>query len=279
MMDLNSIAEENNFGIKEALPLGGGDINEVFLISTRDGENLVLKINDAQDFPGMFEAEKKGLETLKAVDCIDVPTVINTGQVGDTSYLLLEHKPKGRQNAEFWEEFGIQLAALHQNSNKKFGFAEDNYIGSLLQQNTWCKEAPEFFIKRRLEPQLALADKYDLGIGKYFLRNIAENIPDEEPSLIHGDLWNGNFLVNAEGYPCLFDPAVSYGPREMDLAMMKLFGGFDRRLFDSYNESFPLERGFEERVPLWQLYYLLIHLNIFGKGYRSQVLNIIGKYN
>lgn len=276
-----AIAEENSFEISDVKELGGGDINEVFLITTVSGEKLVVKLNDSAEFPGMYKSEKNGLETLAGTNTIEIPKVINIGETGDQSYMLLEYKETGKPGANFGETFGPQLAGLHKNTSDQFGFSEDNYIGSLPQYNTRHTDAAEFYVTQRIAPQLELAKKqnFDLGISKYFLRNISENIPDEPPALIHGDLWNGNILITAEGSACLIDPAVAYAPREMDLAMMKLFGGFDPIIFRAYAEEFPLERGFEERVPLWQLYYLLVHLNIFGKGYKNQVDNIVKKYN
>lgn len=276
---LKNIAGENSIGLSEWEAIGGGDICEVFLITGSKKDKFILKLIDSTGITDMFPKEMHGLNALKETGCIDIPAPIATGEVKDYSYLLLEYRAKGNATGDFWEKFGEQMACLHKHTNKNFGFSEDNYIGSLLQKNTWSKEAPDFYINQRLKPQLALAKKFELKISEDFLENIAENIPDEPPSLIHGDLWNGNFLINDKGAPCLFDPAVAYAPREMDLAMMKLFSGFDRKLFDVYNELFPLERGFEERLPLWQLYYLLVHLNIFGKGYRNQVENIIKKYN
>lgn len=276
---LKDIAGEHSIIVNQWEAIGGGDICEVFLITAPKKDKYILKLIDAAGIPDMFPREMNSLKALKETGCIDIPEPLASGEFGNHSYLLLEHRPEGKAKVDFWEKFGEQLACLHQNSNKEFGFFEDNYIGSLLQRNTWTRQAPDFYINQRLKPQLELAEHYELNISEDFLENIAENIPDEAPSLIHGDLWNGNFLINAEGAPCLFDPAVAYAPREMDLAMMKLFGGFDRKLFDAYNEHLPLERGFEDRLPLWQLYYLLVHLNIFGKGYRNQVVNIIKKYN
>lgn len=281
IMDFKYIAEQNSFEIATVDELGGGDINEVFLITTTKAEKFVVKVNDAKEFPGMFQSEMEGLQTLAKTGCIKIPKPIHTGEFDDKAYLLLEYFPTGKQGNDFWENFGSQMACLHQHTAKEFGFNKDNYVGSLPQKNSWSEDPVEFYITCRLAPQLKLAgeNKYDLGISKYFIRNVSENIPDEPPSLIHGDLWNGNLLITSKGEPCLIDPAVAYAPREMDLAMMKLFGGFDHRLFSAYNEAFPLERGFEERLPLWQLYYLLVHLNIFGKGYLNQVNNIIRRYN
>ena len=276
---LKNIALAQSINLTQWEAIGGGDICEVFLITASKNDKFILKLIDRSGIPGMFSKEMNGLKALKDTGCIDIPAPIADGELENYSYLLLEYRSKGKPGGNFWEKFGEQVACLHKNTKEEFGFFEDNYIGSLLQKNTWTRDPSDFYINHRLKPQLELAKQYHLNVSEDFFENIAENIPDEPASLIHGDLWNGNFLINSQGAPCLFDPAVAYAPREMDLAMMKLFSGFDRKLFDVYNEEFPLERGFEERLPLWQLYYLLVHLNIFGKGYRNQVVNIIQKYN
>ncbi|MDT0645472.1 fructosamine kinase family protein [Zunongwangia sp. F260] len=278
---INQAGEENGFSVKKFQPLTGGDINDVFLIETGTSEKLVIKINDSNKYPGMFKTEKAGLDELRKAEVIDVPENLYTGEVQDQSYLILRYIESADKTPEFWEVFGEQMAALHKTTSEKFGFETDNYIGSLPQYNKRCVSASEFYISQRLEPQLKMAQNtgYDLGNTATFLKNVSELVADEPPALIHGDLWGGNYIVNAEGFPCLIDPAVAYGPREMDLSMMKLFGGFDAELFKSYNSHFPLESGFEERVPLWQLYYLLVHLNIFGLGYKKSVESIIRRYS
>ncbi|SDS12627.1 fructosamine kinase family protein [Gramella sp. MAR_2010_147] len=260
--------------------LTGGDINEVFLIEC-GSEKFVVKLNDSEKFPGMFEAEKTGLEELYDASAIDIPEVLKTGKVSSKSYLLLEHKNAAPKISGFWEMFGEQLAKLHQQSSKSFGFRKDNYIGSLPQYNEHRDSAAEFYIDMRLQPQIEMAENkgFQLNVKDSFYRNCENLIPSEPPALIHGDLWNGNYLVNAQGNPCLIDPAVTYAPREMDLGMMKLFGGFHENLFQTYNEIFPLQGNWEERISLWQLYYLLVHLNIFGAGYRSQVTAIIKRFS
>jgi hypothetical protein len=277
---LYKIAEENKLKNPKFSRLTGGDINDVFLI-TSEGKKLVVKINNASKFPGMFAAEKAGLEALQKPSVIDVPNVLGIGEIDSTAYLLIEFRESAAKNTDFWETFGKQMAALHKTTSIEFGFHQDNYIGSLPQRNNKKTSAADFYISERLEPQLKLAkDKgYDLGVEKSFFRNILAIIPDEKPALIHGDLWGGNYLVNAEGNPCLIDPATAFAPREMDLAMMKLFGGFNKQLFEVYYQKFPLELGFEERIPLWQLYYLLVHLNLFGTGYKPQVTSIIRQFS
>jgi len=278
---IHSAAEKINFNLKSFAALTGGDINEVFMLTSTTNEKLVIKINNAQKFPGMFEAEMAGLKALAAPNCIDIPKAHLTGEFQDYAYLLLEYKDTAPEIADFWQLFGEQLANLHSTTSEKFGFKEDNYIANLHQYNSWSISASEFYITQRLEPQLKLAIEkgYLTKIPDSFFKNISALIPNEAPALIHGDLWNGNYIVNSEGKPCLIDPAVSFAPRELDLALMKMFGGFDPQLFESYHSQFPISQGFEERIEIWQLYYLLVHLNIFGIGYKNQVQQIITHFN
>lgn len=277
---LHQIAQKENLELLNAKALSGGSINEVFLLETDVGKRII-KINAASKFPNMFQAEKTGLESLENANTLDVPKFFSVGEIGKTAYLLMEYKPEGNPVPGFWENFAEGLAKLHRNSNSHFGFSASNYIGSLPQYNGKESAAAEFYTNQRLEPQFKMASENGFSfknLDKVF-QNISQEIPDESPALIHGDLWSGNYLVNEKGLPCLIDPAVCYGPREMDLAMMKLFGGFSTEVFTKYHENFPLEPGFEKRIPLWQLYYLLVHLNIFGSGYFSQVGSIVKKYS
>lgn len=278
---LSRIAEENGLELTESTPLSGGDINSVYLLETASSENLVLKLNRADRFPGIFDAEAAGLKILRETGSIDVPEVKASGNAGTYAYLLMEYRKPGTPAKDFSEIFGRQLASLHRHTANKFGFPEEGYIGSLPQPNSYCETAVDFYISQRLQPQLKMAEdrNYDLKVPESFFRNISHIIPNEAPALIHGDLWSGNYLVNAQGLPCLIDPATAYAPREMDLGMMKLFGGFDRQVFDSYAENFPLQPGHKERIPLWQLYYILVHLNIFGTAYRERALNIIRQFS
>lgn len=274
------IAEAEDFELQEISPLSGGSINSVFAVSTSEGKR-VIKINDSRKFPGMFPAEKKGLEILKTSRSFDIPEVYTCGEIENMAYLILEFKEEGNKHSEFWSEFAEDLSVLHKNSASYFGFEESNYIGSLPQFNEKVNSAAEFYLTQRLEPQLKNAGDRGFSFKNIpsFFKNISEEIPEEASSLIHGDLWSGNYLVNETGSPCLIDPAVCFGPREMDLAMMKLFGGFPEEVFQIYEEIFPLKPDFKNRISIWQLYYLLVHLNIFGSGYLPQVKRIIERYS
>lgn len=265
--------------IRFSKQLHGGDINNTFFIKT-DSDDYVVKINSAQNYPGMFEAEKIGLKTLESTNTIRVPKSSFTGQGGGASFLIMEYIPQGRKAPYFWEIFGQQLAQLHHNSRETFGFSSDNYIGSLKQHNDRFISIQEFYITQRIDPQIRLAktNGYEFKNSDSFYKELENLIPHEKPALVHGDLWNGNYLIDPEGKPCLIDPAICYMHRETDIAMMHLFGGFEAHLFESYQEIYPLEKGWQKRLDIWQLYYLLVHLNLFGSSYYSSVLHILNKY-
>lgn len=241
----------------------------------------MAKLNKTAAFPEMFNTEAKGLKLLKSSNSFRIPNVIAIGEIGKTSYLLMEYISENNPNSNFWETFAQNLSKMHQNTQDHFGLDHDNYIGSLPQQNSYCRNASEFYISQRLEPQFKTA----IDNGFYFrnleqcLKNIYGKIPNEPPALIHGDLWSGNYLVSENGNPVLIDPAAAFASREMDLAMMRLFGGFPEKVFVCYHSFFPLKDGWESRVQLWQLYYLLVHLNLFGSGYLTSVKSIVANYH
>lgn len=277
---LQKIANTHSLDLRSSQALTGGDINDVFLLKCTS-EQYVVKINSELKFPGMFTAERKGLELLADSASFRIPRVLYSGTIGTYSYLLMEYIEPGSKGPDFWPQFGETLAALHRNSRDTFGLDHDNFIGSLVQVNGSHRQASDFYISERLEPQFRLArDSGKLTINTTeFYGVVSEIIQKEPPSLIHGDLWNGNYMVDSKGIAVLIDPAVSYSIREMDLAMMRLFGGFPESVFSTYNEAFPMESEWRDRMELWQLYYLLVHLNLFGSGYLSQVREVIDQYS
>ncbi|RMA57610.1 fructosamine kinase family protein [Ulvibacter antarcticus] len=274
------IATKYKLDIKSVTPLSGGDINKVFKLKCAS-EDVVIKLSNKSEFHAMFETEAKGLELLQSTRSFRIPKVIGTGDFVDETYLLLEYIPHGTPSPDFDLKFANNLVMLHQNTQRHFGLPYSNYIGSLPQYNGEESTATGFYIDQRLQPQLEIA--YDLGFQfpniDLFFGNITDEIPEEPPALIHGDLWSGNFLIASEGSPVLIDPAVSFAIREMDLGMMKLFGGFSEAIYSEYNNIFPLVENWENRIQIWQLYYLLVHLNLFGSGYYSQVKSIIKRYS
>src|SRR6185295_11747341 len=185
-------------------------INDALCLNTTAGK-LFLKYNDAKRFPGMFEAEAKGLSLLRAVNALYVPALIATGDSGGTSFLILEWIDSGKRQKYFWEDFGSKFARLHQHSSENFGLDHDNYIGSLPQSNRQHKTWIEFFIEERLGKQIAIAinsGAISPAMVKQFdnlFRKVPEIIPEEKPSLLHGDLWNGNFMTAHDGSACLID--------------------------------------------------------------------------
>lgn len=274
---------DKDFRIQSARPLSGGDINEVYAIETTEGTKC-LKLNSEKRFPGIFKAEFDGLKTLASSGSIKVANPVANGVAQGEGFLLLDYISSGLPKTNFWEDFGGQLANLHKQSNHSFGLNSNNYIGSLIQNNAEINDWDQFFYEYRIQPQVSLAikkgflEKTDVDTFERFRYHLKEIFPIEPPALLHGDLWNGNYMIDSAGDPVLIDPAIYYGHREMDLAMTKLFGGFDRKLYQSYNEQYPLELGWEERIPYYNLYPLLVHLNLFGSGYLSSVRQIIKKF-
>lgn len=269
--------------IISTVALGGGSINQAFRVETSSG-NYFLKYNLAKRYPGMFAFEARGLTILENAACIQVPGVLHYTETGNYSFLLLGFIKSQVPSANFWQLFGQRLALLHQKSSPDFGLDHDNYIGSLKQSNNNHLRWTEFLIGERLQPQVKLAfdesllNIRDLQRLELLYKKLPEILPVEPPSLIHGDLWSGNYMVGSDGNPCIIDPAVYYGHREMDIAMSKLFGGFSMEFYRSYNEEYPMEKGWEDRVELNQLYPLLVHLNLFGGGYSRQVRQVLMAY-
>jgi len=269
--------------VRRVTPLSGGSINLAAKLDTTAGV-FFLKANDAMKYPGMFEKEASGLEKLSSTNTITIPQVIMAGETQDQSFLVLEFIEGRARQSDFWTSFGTSLALLHKNYGNHFGFEEDNFIGSLRQSNKQHATWINFFIEERLERQLKLAmsggsmTSDDEKSFSQLYRRLEDLIPIEAPSLIHGDLWSGNFITGKDGHACLIDPAVYYGHREMDLAMSRLFGGFDADFYEAYQQESPLEAGFEDRVDIHNLYPLMVHVNLFGGGYVGQVRSILKRF-
>lgn len=280
---VRKIEELTNERVKGFSLVGGGCINNGGRLVTDKGHYFV-KWNDAQQYPRMFEAEAKGLALLRQPECIRVPVPVSHGHAGGYQFLLLEHIEQASKSRGYWDDFGVKLAALHRQSGETFGLDHDNYIGSLPQYNDRDTSWIGFFVARRLRPQVELAyqgNRIDVDVCRKFdalFEKLATMLPGERPSLVHGDLWSGNLLADEGGEPCLIDPAVYYGNREVDLAMTQLFGGFENTFIYAYNSVFPLLPGYSARFDIYNLYPLLVHLNLFGSSYRPQVVSILRQY-
>lgn len=263
--------------------VGGGSINQTYKLET-EGGNYFIKINDAARYPQMFEKEARGLELLKSAETLKVPSVVHYDSSGSDAYLLLEFIESGSSGGDFWERFGSDLAAMHRKSHDYFGLDHDNYMGSLYQYNAPHEKWVDFFVEERLEKQVRLAhddgaiNRNDIALFEKLYPKLDGYFPDEPPALVHGDLWSGNYMAAASGKAALIDPAAYYGHREVDIAMSTLFGRFSPEFYRSYNQAWPMESGWEERLDIYNLYPLLIHVNLFGGGYWGSVKSILKRF-
>ena len=264
--------------------VGGGSINNTYQVKVDDHVKFFLKINSATKYPRLFQKEKNGIEFLRRQGIIQVPRVIICDEIDDHQVLLLEWIEGGIRSEKFWKTFGEQLAALHHVTNSHFGFEEDNYTGALPQINREETNWVDFFIHCRLQPQINLAKQKHLLQAKHLdaFEILHQHLPmifdNESPSLLHGDLWNGNYMCNEDSKPVLIDPAIYFGHRSIDLGMTTLFGGFDKVFYESYNYHFPFPKNYREQWEVCNLYPLLIHLNLFGAGYLSQMESILKRF-
>jgi fructosamine-3-kinase len=269
--------------VVKATRLSGGDINDAFALHLSNGEAVFVKTHPRSP-SGMFEAEARGLRWLAEAGAIRVPEVLAVSD-GSPAFLVLELLKPSRRRADFDERLGRALAALHAFRAPSFGLDHDNFIGRLPQSNAAEETWVSFFWTARLQPQLRLAT--DRGLIDAATRARFDRLrvalpelcgPEEPPARLHGDLWGGNLHVDEAGEPCLIDPAVYGGHREIDLAMMRLFGGFGERVFAAYQEASALSPGADERVSLYQLYPLLVHVNLFGGAYVGSVERALSEY-
>ena len=275
--------------VTEITGVSGGDINRAYRLTASDGTRLFMKCNAKANLP-FFLAETEGLEAIASAGAIRTPTVLGAGT--DDRYgafLLLEWIEAAPRKQNYWESFGHRLAALHNwdasglIGNGMFGFPHDNFIGAGKQINTPSGSWIEFFRDCRLAPMLARADGYldaaDKKNAQYLLDHLDEYLEEpERPSLLHGDLWCGNFTTGSDGEAWLIDPAAYVGHREADLAMTELFGGFPAVFYEAYKEAHSLQPGYERRRDLYNLYHLLNHLNLFGAAYLDSVRQILREY-
>lgn len=269
--------------IKRKSSVGGGCIANAQKVEFQSGYKVFVK----SGFVGrMFVKEANGLKELAKSNAFRIPKVLEV----DDDFLVLEYIETGAKDAEFFKHFGRQLAYLHRFTTDEFGFFEDNYIGSSQQSNIpsikgktdWAT----FYLENRLLYQFKMAEKkgyVDAGFRTDF-KKLEGKIPhilkhsEELPTLMHGDLWGGNYMTDQNGKPVLIDPAVYYGHRELDLAMTYIFGGFYPDFYEAYQKENPLKEGWEFRLNLYKLYHILNHLNIFGMGYYREAQTLIQYY-
>jgi protein-ribulosamine 3-kinase len=267
-------------GEARATPMAGGDINSAFRLDTGGGRYFV-KLNDAAR-ESMFAAERAGLEAIEQSATIRVPRVYLTGNDGQYSYIVMEYiELRGSVDGA---RLAKALAAMHACVEPRFGFHCDNTIGSTPQPNDFCDDWIEFWREQRLGFQLAVAGNNGLPprlleSGARLAQDLDRFFDDYRPraSLLHGDLWSGNWGADEQGNPVIYDPACYYGDHEADLAMMELFGNPGERFFAAYRELFPIDDGYPLRRDLYNLYNLLNHANLFGGGWTGQAQGVIDR--
>ncbi len=268
------------FDSATATPVGGGCINDAWRIEA-DGRPWFVKLNHEGRL-AMFEAEAEGLAELAKPGALRVPKPVGTGVGGVQAFLVLTWIDVAPANGEVHRRLGEGLARQHTVTADRHGWHRDNTIGSTPQINRQASRWSEFLRDQRLGYQLALAARNGYGSaladgGERLLGSLDVLLGDDDPapSLLHGDLWGGNWAMTDDGAPVIFDPAVFYGDREADIAMTELFGGFGRGFYDAYRSVWPVEDGSAVRIALYKLYHVLNHLNLFGGGYLAQAKGLI----
>jgi fructosamine-3-kinase len=260
--------------------VGGGCINETLCLEG-EGRKFFIKLNDAARVE-MLEAEAAGLQEIRASQSLRAPEPIALGTSNKRCWLALEYIELKSPRASTSELLGQQLARMHRNTADTFGWERDNTIGATPQPNPWSENWPRFFRDHRLGFQLALAAARGapsplIDSGNALTDDLEDFFADyrPQPSLLHGDLWGGNWGADEHGLPVIYDPAVYFGDREADLAMTELFGGFDSGFYSAYQADWPLDSGYSHRKHLYNLYHILNHFNLFGGSYANQAQNMI----
>ena len=268
------------FALRQTASVGGGCINSAYRLQG-DVDAFFVKLNRKERLP-MFAAEARGLDELAATATVRVPRPVCHGLGGEQSYLVLECLELRPAGAACDRLLGQRLAALHRIAQPFCGWHSDNTIGSTPQPNHRHSDWVKFFTQQRLGFQLKLAETQGFG-GKLQRQGekLMERLPaffvsyQPQPSLLHGDLWGGNYAGDEAGQPVIFDPACYYGDREADIAMTELFGGFGRDFQPAYADAYPLDAGYRSRKNLYNLYHIINHLNLFGAGYLAQAETMI----
>jgi len=261
----------------------GGNFNLAVRVKTGASEYFIKWTQG--EHRGLFEAEANNLQLIKKTDAIDVPSVLGVGSLDEKEYLMMECIQSSEKSGHYWSDFGGKLAHLHQhNAVQGHGLDYDNYLGAAQQVNAWELNGVQFFIQNRLKKQVDNAlyhRKISAEMEAQFealYEKLPNLIPNESSALLHGDLWSGNAMVNAKGEITLVDPCTYYGLREAELAFTTMFGGFPTEFYEAYHRTFPIETDFHKRIPLYNLYPLMVHVNLFGEGYLPAVNKILSSY-
>ena len=269
------------FVARQRIAVSGGCINSAYVLAG-DDSRYFIKLNRS-DRLSMFASEAAGLAEIRGARVVRAPEPVCWGSADDTAFLVLEHLALRPLSEPALAQLGSALAELHRRSAPCFGWRQDNTIGATKQVNSPSASWLEFYRERRLLAQLRLAGVNGYrrlqAKGERLAYRLSTFLKDHRPtpSLLHGDLWYGNAAMDSGGLPVLFDPAVYYGDRETDLAMSELFAGFSPRFYAAYFEAWPVEEGYAARKPLYNLYHVLNHANLFGGGYVAQAEDLIDR--
>ncbi|MFC7319426.1 fructosamine kinase family protein [Halobacillus campisalis] len=270
--------------VEKIRSVSGGDINEAFYVRTGSREYFIKGNRNVP--PHFFKAEAAGLQMIQKSNTIAVPDVFyyDEPQSNEPGFLVLEWI-EGRKKSDTGQKLGTNLALMHQHTSNAHGFGEPTFVGELDQPNDWQNSWIEYYRNFRLRNQLQIGVENGNIKGKrkqqleMLIQQLERWVPDvSSPSLLHGDLWGGNYIAGPEGEPYLIDPSVLYGDPSFEIAFTELFGGFPEEFYDAYQEVSPLPEYYEEIKPLYQLFYLLVHLNIFGESYGPSVDRILHHY-
>ncbi len=282
----NTIATALGHKIIEAASVSGGDISRAARVRLSDGRQILVKWQSGAA-AGLFTAERRGLELLQSAEAVRVPAVLLQREAAAErpAFIALEWLGRGTSTPSVAAALGQGLARLHRLTASSYGLDHDNFIGANPQPNQAADNWVTFFRDRRLGFQMKLAEQrgYLSSVRAALLEKLLARLGDWLPtqpaaSLLHGDLWGGNWLATDTGEPALIDPAVYYGHREAELAFTELFGGFPAAFYAAYNQAWALDGGYAERKDLYNLYHLLNHLNLFGESYGSGVDAILARF-
>lgn len=260
-------------------PVSGGDINEAYRLET-DDKSYFIKVQP-QHPAAYFDHEKRGLEELSQV--VNTPHPIAAGEIDGDAYLVLNWLDSGHGRQA---DLGRAVAKMHQHHARQFGFYTSHHTKALFKDNTFNDSWADFYVKQRLMPErdaAVAAGRWNDFREQHFQQMVAAFQDcyaqrQVEPSLLHGDLWAGNYMFTSDGTPTLIDPDALYGDREYDLAMTTIFAGFEPDFYRAYNDVYPLDPGYQDRLPWYQFYYLCMHLILFGEMYGGSVDNILERY-
>lgn len=259
-------------------PVSGGDINEAYQI-TADGKRYFIKVQPKHP-ADYFRHEINGLKALGRV--VNTPTPLHNGDINGDAYLVLNWLDESTGSQA---DLGRAVARLHQQTNDQFGFVDNHQTKALVKDNSWNDSWADFYVNQRLLPEVKVAadrGRWNRWREDHFQQMVKQfqqyyQGRDVKASLLHGDLWAGNFMFAGDHEPYLIDPDAVYGDREFDLAMTTVFGGFDEDFYHAYNAAYPFTSGINDRLPWYRFYYLCMHLVLFGESYGPAVDRILSQ--